>query len=245
MRKIIGLLALAVFSALLVSCGKPGGIRVIDPDSMVYPMDHSELAQVPPQSEAEPSFKFEPLSWESAKAGNVKWSNYVFNLIDKEEFNNLDRATDVTNFCPKYDRLNRLQKINFWGALISGMTRYESNYKTTTRMVEKGLGKDPFTGRQIASEGLLQLSYADAKYRSYCKMNWAADKTKSDTDPTKTIFDPYINLQCGVKILGQQVYSKGKIAITSGAYWSVIKPDHANEKLSEISSIVRSLAFCN
>lgn len=236
---------LSVLALVVVGCGQQQGIRIVEPDNLIYPMDYSEVAQVPPQSETQPDFKFKPLSWESAKSTNVKWSNFVFNLIDKEEFSKLDRATDATNFCPKYDSLSRLQKINFWGALISGMTRYESNYKTTTRMVEVGLGKDPFTGKQIASEGLLQLSYADAKYRSYCKMSWAADKNKADTDPTKTIFDPYINLECGVKILSNQVYNKGKIAITSGAYWSVIKPDHANEKLSEISAIVRSLSFCN
>lgn len=240
--QIWSLLVVLMFAA---GCAVPKGIDVIDPENMEYSMDASDQAQVPPSDTVEPSFKFEPLSWESAKAANYKWSNYVFNLIDKEEFNNFDRATDATTFCPKYDQLSRLQKINFWGALISGMTKFESSYKATARMVEVGLGKDPFTGRQIASEGLLQLSYADAKYRSYCKMSWAADKNKADTDPTKTIFDPYVNLQCGVKILGRQIYEKGKVAITSGAYWSVIKPDHKNEKLSEITAITKQISFCN
>ncbi len=227
-----------------LGCKKQNGIQ-IDEASLVYPMDSSALALTPPRDQNSPNFQFESLSWEAAKPATVKWSNYLFNLIDQQEFEILDRATDATTFCPKYESLSRLQKINFWGALISGMTRFESNYRPTTRMVEYGLGNDVVTGRPTASEGLLQLSYSDSRYRSFCKMNWNVDRYKTDTDPTKTIFDPYVNLECGLKILSDQILDQAKIAVTSGAYWSVLKVGHSNQKIAPITEITKQLSFCD
>lgn len=231
-------------SAFVVGCGKATSIQ-IDENSMVYPMDDSQEALVPPQDQLTPNFRFEPLSWESAKASHFKWSNFVFNLIDRERFGDFDKVTDAAIFCPKYSTLNRLQKINFWGALVSGMVRFESNYRATTRMMEPQLGYDSVTGRPAASEGLMQLSYSDAKYRTYCQLDWHLDSEKADTDPTKTIFDPYLNLDCGVKIFADQIGSQGKIATTVRAYWSVLKPGHSNSKINEIAAITKQLTFCN
>jgi hypothetical protein len=69
-------------------------------------------------------------------------------------------------------------------------------------MIETTMGTDPVTGKQVASEGLLQLSYQDVpNYGSVlkyplCKIQWSKDKSLSVTDPKKTILDPYINLEC-------------------------------------------------
>lgn len=235
------LITVILVGLISVGCGRINSIQLTELQEL---QDTSSLAASPPADLQEPDFVFEALSWESVNPNNRKWSNYLFNVISDQELIKLDSAQDTHLFCPQYDRLTKLQKVNFWGALISGMTRYESSYKPTTRLIEQGLGNDAVTGRQVTSEGLLQLSYSDSKYHSFCRMDWSKDRKKKDTDPTKTIFDPYINLECGLKILSKQISRHGKIVIDSGAYWSVIKSGHRNEKVSEISSIVQRLSFC-
>lgn len=236
-----GLITVILVGMFTVGCGRINSIQLAElPELQETPA----LAATPPKDQQEPEFVFEKLSWESANPNNKNWSNYLFNLVNDQEFLKLDSAQDTDLFCPQYSRLSKLQKVNFWGALISGMTFYESSYKPTTRLVEEGLGNDAVTGRQVTSEGLLQLSYSDAKYHDFCRMDWTKDRKKRDSDPTKTIFDPYINLECGLKILSKQISRHGKIVIDTGAYWSVIKSGHRNEKVSEISTLVQRLSFC-
>ena len=64
--------------------------------------------------------------------------------------------------------------------------------------------KDEVSGRKVRTSGLLQLTYEDQK-RYGCDFDWDADKTLKADDPAKTILQPKNNLECGVKILGQQI----------------------------------------
>jgi hypothetical protein len=56
----------------------------------------------------------------------------------------------------------------------------------------------------MRSEGLLQLAYADQK-RYGCDFNWQVDRALKANDPAKTILQPKNNLECGVKILFNQI----------------------------------------
>jgi hypothetical protein len=230
------------------ACGQPVGLRVVDNQIG----DAYGLSESPRDSgfSGEPlapppglSGKFEALSWESANPKNKTWSEYLYKVIDQEELVRLDKAGDTDHFCKNYSRFSREQKINFWGALISGMAKFESAYNPLSRMTED-LGTDSITGRQVSSEGLLQLSYQDIKGYKFCEFDWNKDRNLNPKDPRKTILDPYKNLRCGIKILGRQVERKGNILLRSGVYWSVIAVGHRNEKISAITGIVRKLSFC-
>ncbi len=194
------------------------------------------------------SFKFQPLAWESKVAGSAGWSQSVYNIIKAEEPQMLGQnvADDVETYCPKYRSLNDDQRLNFWGQLFAGMAKYESGWKPTSRMVETTMGIDPFTGRQVASEGLLQLSYQDeTSYKLDCGFDWNVDQNLSDSDPNKTIFDAHNNLRCGVKIMARQLRNKRAIGLPSGVYWAVLKIGGAYTQISGISAITKSLKFCN
>ncbi len=106
------------------------------------------------------------------------------------------------------------------------------------------MGTDPVTGKAVYSEGLLQLSYQDIEWAPWCKFNWSKDKNLSATDPRKTILDPYLNLDCGVGIMAQQIKKKGDIVVSSGVYWAVIKSGGKYQHVSEIQSTVKSLSLC-
>jgi hypothetical protein len=87
--------------------------------------------------------------------------------------------------------------------------------------------RDEVTGLTIRSEGLLQLAYADQK-RYGCDFNWQTDRSLKVTDPAKTILQPRNNLECGVKILFNQIITQHKPLLSESAYWSPLQPDSPN-----------------
>jgi hypothetical protein len=190
------------------------------------------------------AYQMVPLTWESSVAGSQQWSNYLFNLILTQSPALMNGATDVTLFCSNYAALSNDQRANFWAYLLSEVALYESADNPINRYVETTMGTDPVTGKQVVSEGLLQLSYQDQLNYPFCVFDWAADSKLSPTDPNKTILEPYINLHCGALILNQQVQKHGAIAISSGAYWSTLKLGSQYNKLAQIESATQKLPFC-
>lgn len=186
------------------------------------------------------------LPWESSShPERVGWSNFVYDLVGGELANKLlPGASDIQSFCPKYNTLTNDQRINFWGFLVAGVAKYESSWNPTTRFLESSMGTDQITGKQVYSEGLLQLSYQDEQWYPYCDFDWEHDKKLSVTDPQKSIFNPRVNLGCGLRILADQVAKKNQIAVSSGVYWSTLSPKNKNSKVSEIAKITKTMPGC-
>lgn len=163
----------------------------------------------------------ESLSWEKNHSERQAWSKSLRSAIDVE-WSKLSKASDMNRVCENYESLSESQKKRMWAEFFVAMAYYESAWKPTSWMKED-MGLDPITGRQVRSEGLLQLSYQDEKnYGIECGFEWAKDKSLGDNDPTKTIFSPHLNLTCGVKIMGI-LTQKYKEAFLMSPYWSVIR----------------------
>lgn len=195
----------------------------------------------------DPNFNPQPLAWESKVAGSAAWSKSIYTIIKNEEPQMLGQnvADDIELFCPKYRSLTDNQRLNFWGQLFAGIAKYESGWKPTSRMVERTMGIDPVTRRQVASEGLLQLSYQDeTSYRLDCGFDWNKDKNLSISDPKKTIFDPVKNLRCGIKIMARQLKNKRSITLRTGVYWAVIRTGGRYTQINGIAAVTKTLKFC-
>lgn len=135
--------------------------------------------------------------------------------------------SSMKSLCPKWDLVNQ-QKV--WVKLWQAIAYCESSHKRTAWMEEK-MGKDPVTGVTVKSEGLLQLSYQDVKNyktKECYQISWEKDKGKDQNDPTKTIFHPIYNLECGMSIAKRQLglYPKGhdQWGTALGRYWSCARP---------------------
>ena len=240
-------LALSLILLSLWSCAKTG-LQSVSTGSSENFIDAINSPFDLPSSEGHTTtFKPEPLAWESKAPGSSDWSQAIYSVIKTEEPQMLGQnvADDVETYCPKYRSLNDNQRLNFWGQLFAGMAKYESGWKPSSRMTETTMGIDPYTGRQVASEGLLQLSYQDeTSYNLDCGFDWSRDKYLSDSDPQKTIFSPQNNLRCGIKIMARQLKNKRAIGLTSGVYWSVLKIGGKYTQIPGISAITKSLTFC-
>ncbi len=75
----------------------------------------------------------------------------------------------------------------------------------------------------MRSEGLLQLAYADHD-RYGCDFNRQMDRSLDENDPRRTILQPKNNLECGVKILVNQIIVHHKPLLTLSGYWSTLHP---------------------
>lgn len=244
------LLFVKIMTILFFSCQVPPGFvtHPIDPmdqdkqsiadEESLPPIEDGPLT--PPEA---PS-PFLPLAWENQRyPERTKWSHHVF-LVIESQINKFNEANDATRFCPNYNKLNSIQKINFWGQLVAGITYFESGWNPLARYHESTMGIDPVTKKPVYSEGLLQLSYQDTQWAKFCEFSWDIDRYLSPTDPKKTIFDPYKNLSCGITILANQIQRKKAIVLSSGVYWSVIKENGRYQKISKIADIVKKHSYC-
>ncbi|XGC82054.1 hypothetical protein ACES2L_06095 [Bdellovibrio bacteriovorus] len=189
------------------------------------------------------------VSWEKGHPERKVWTTFVSDLLKAQLLDTYDTAKDVKRICPSYETLSKEQRVLVWTEFISALAYHESTWDPTSRMVEKNLqGKknpvDPITKKAVYSEGLLQLSYQDIQWAPYCQFNWAKDKNLSGKDPSKTILNPIINLDCGMRILANQIKNKGKVILSSGVYWAVIKDGGRYQQIEKIISKVRQTGLC-
>jgi hypothetical protein len=160
-----------------------------------------------------------------ADSWDPEWDRYIEEALPDEMFS--DRAAkDVRRFCPRFNGISEGDKRAFWAYFFQALAGAEAGLKPTSdvRHTQPEVAvKDDVTKRMVRSEGLLQLTYMDAK-RYGCDFDWEADKKLAEKDPEKTILQPKNNLECGVKILDNQIIAQGKPLLSRSSYWSPLHP---------------------
>lgn len=183
----------------------------------------------PPISET-----IEKARWESTNPEARQWTQFAYQQLEVDGLDLLSKApTDVQNFCPNYQNLNRSQRKNFWVYLLSSIAFFESAFDPATKYTESFTDS---SGVRVVSRGLLQLSIESA--RGYdCVLQRAED-----------LHDPLANLACGIRILNRWVGRDGVIRADvdgwkGGArYWSVLRRD---AQFNSIRGWTASQAYCN
>lgn len=242
MKVVLGLLLASALT--LAACAKNSSSFSL-PSGSSDTENADQGINTPPPDENKNNFAYEALAWESkSKTDRKGWSDYAFQVIDTVTYDQMEQVTDAEIFCPNFARLSREQKINFWGQLIAGIAYYESAWSPVSRMHETTMGTDSVTGQPVYSEGLLQLSYQDIQWSTYCPFDWNKDKYLAPTDPAKTILDPYKNLYCGIRILADQIASHKKIVLSSGVYWATLKSNGKYQQINGIAAMTKKLSFC-
>jgi hypothetical protein len=187
----------------------------------------SAVASVIPKPSETPNSSVPVLSWDNSVRKD--WSKYVYELLKGELFDVYNSAQDNERLCPKFKSLTKEQKAHVWSEFWVQVAYHESGWNPKSKYFEKTMG--------YYSEGLLQLSYVDKQWAPYCKF-------PAKQDAAESILDPYINLDCGLKIMAKQIEKKGKIIVSSGVYWAVIKDGGSYQKIDAITGKTKALAFC-
>lgn len=194
------------------------------------------------------------LAWiDSKHPERIGWGEFLISDI-KLKLNLFELAQDAERVYPGYSKLKDDQKVLVWAQFIVMITKFESSFNPTSRYQEKTMKDlDPVTKDKIWSEGLMQMSYQDTvNYagspfnlgKNWCGFDWSKDKLLSPTDPKKTILDPKINLDCGVKVLANQISYYGKAIVSKGVYWAVINDGGKYQNIDAILKGTQQLKFC-
>lgn len=154
------------------------------------------------------------------------WDAFVEEALPEEMLTS-DRVTrDVRAYCPRYGVISEADKRAFWAYFFQALAGAEAGLKPTTnvRHTDPEVAvKDGVTRRIVRQQGLLQLTYEDAE-RYNCDFDWESDKKLPEKDPAKSILQPKNNLECGVKILDNQLNVLHRPLLSTKSYWSTLQP---------------------
>lgn len=167
-----------------------------------------------------------------------EYSDHVELQVESKHPKLLDLdAGRFSRVCPKWGGLTKSQRKEFWSALLWSIAGPESSRNRTSILLEATMSKDPVTGYQVRSEGLLQLSYQDIRNYKYNggDILWEKDRTMAISDynkllhygtPERTMLNAYANLNLGLFIMNHLLtvtYPTATIQEALGKYWFTMK----------------------
>lgn len=169
-----------------------------------------------------------PIDMKKSELGESVWNPQWDEIVEKALPASLlshQVPSDVRRFCPRFYRMSDIDKLAFWAYFFQALAGAEAGLNPTSHVRHVGalIARDPVTHHPVHSEGLLQLSYQDSM-RYGCSFDWDADRKLKAGDPARTILQPKNNLECGVKILTQQIIENHKPIFYKLSYWSTLRP---------------------
>ena len=210
-RALLLLSAVAVIMTLCSQCqsSKPATAKAAEPQTKPAPAT--------------------PIDAKKAELGGATWNPEWDQIVEKAippEMLSSQVPRDVRHFCPRFYDMSDIDKRAFWAYFFQALAGAEAGLNPTTRAhhTEPEVSiPDSVTGQSGRTEGLLQLTYEDEK-RYGCDFDWQADRKLRPTDPARTILQPKNNLECGIKILENQIIVKHKPLLARSGYWSTLQP---------------------
>lgn len=185
----------------------------------------SSPAPAPPMKAAPPTPVEEKREELGGKTWNPGWDAVVEQALPPDMLS-AATARAVHRYCPRFAQETEADKRAFWAYTFQALAAAEAGLNPTTDVhhTQPALAKiDSVTHRPIRQEGLLQLTYEDAE-RYGCPFDWQHDRTLPEKDPQRSILQPEKNLQCGIKIMQNQIIANGKPLVTRTSYWSTLQP---------------------
>ena len=170
-----------------------------------------------------------PIDAKKAELGGATWNPDWDAIVEKAippEMLSARVPRDVQRFCPSFYGMSETDKRAFWAYFFQALAGAEAGLNPAQRAhhTEPEVSvPDAVTGMSGRTEGLLQLTYADAK-RYGCDFDWQADRKLKANDPARTILQPRNNLECGVKILDHQIIEQHRPLLYRAGYWSTLQP---------------------
>lgn len=166
------------------------------------------------------------LPWDNGARND--WTKLTLGLIGGELWSKFSIIQDGPRLCPKWVGLSKDEQVLVLATAVAWTAYYESAWDPKMRFFETSLG--------YYSEGLLQLSYQDKAWTPGCGF----DKN----DSAKSILDPLLNLDCGLRIMANQISKDKKLILSRGVYWSTLQDGGRYSKVSDILAKTNALPIC-
>jgi hypothetical protein len=218
--------ALILLASSCVSAGQEGAAKGPTIAERAAPAPDPPPAVKTPVKPAPPT----PIAVKKVELGkpgwDPNWDKIIEDAIPEKFLTSKRVARDAAPFCPAYRSLTDVDKKQFWAYFFQALAGAEAGLEPTSDVRHNDPAvavKDTVTKRIVRQEGLLQLTYMDAK-RYGCDFDWEADKNLSEKDPAKTILQPGNNLLCGIRILDNQLVKRRWPLLTHKSYWVTLQP---------------------
>lgn len=179
-----------------------------------------------------------PIDKKKVELGGTPWNPQWDQIIEKAlppEMLSSRVPRGVRRFCPRFYEMGETDKRAFWAYFFQALAGAEAGLNPNTSIHHsepEGAKRDEVSGMAMRSQGLLQLAYAD-QTRYGCNFNWEIDRALKANDPAKTILQPKNNLECGVKILFNQIIIQHKPLLSRSGYWSSLHPGGPSYRVFE------------
>lgn len=223
-------------------------VTVLSACETVHKTETPTVQTPTPTPEIRPSRVY--TTWEKGHPERQPWTDFLMKEAYENE-NFFFMAKDISDFCPKYNHITRTQRAKAISEIVIAMAFYESSWNPNTYFPEPTshfTKPDLVTGKPVASEGLLQLSYQDTRfgpYKSFCTFDYRSN--------IKAIQNPIENLRCGFgilkhlvtqnKVISGQFMHEGKTVYTGGArYWSVLRQQ--KHRTDIIKRVIAAMPEC-
>jgi hypothetical protein len=181
--------------------------------------------KAPPMKPAPPT----PIDVKRAEIGGPMWDpawDKIVELAIPHQMLSADMGRHVRQFCPRFPAMAEADKRAFWAYFFQALAGAEGGLKVNSvaRHSQPEMQvKDSVSGTVGRTHGLLQLTYEDQK-RYGCDFDFDADRHLPVKDPDRTILRPRNNLECGIRILEQELFDQHKPLLSRNQYWSTLQP---------------------
>lgn len=145
------------------------------------------------------------------------------------------------SFCPRWNQMTTNERRETLQHFFVALARAESNFRPHLMYFEPSIsGRDLTTGQEHVSEGLLQLSYQDARIYG-CRFDYDREHREFQQDfearnermswkaqnSHRSILQPDRNLECGARIANRLLLSSRNaqrdLLQVMGAYWGTLR----------------------
>jgi len=145
------------------------------------------------------------------------------------------------SFCPRWNQISTAERRETLQHFFVALARAESNFRPHLMFYEPSIsGQDLLTGQEHVSEGLLQLSYQDARIYG-CRFDYDREHREFQQDfqarnnrmswkarnAHRSILQPDRNLECGALIATRLLLSarnsQRDLLQVMGAYWGTLR----------------------
>lgn len=167
--------------------------------------------------------KFDTICTEfSGKNDLGRWSRYAYDLLDPIDHANIfNGASDLSQNCPRYSRMDIDEKKHVWVLILTSMSFLESHCKTKAKNSNAPNG---------IANGILQLHKgSEGSYSKDCR--------NGDSETAQR------SLRCAASMLDDQL-GRDKELYSKKSYWDVLRPNGTGV-YQVVQSALRTYHSCN
>ncbi len=160
------------------------------------------------------------------------------NDLDELLTRKLDSKEVIKLKCSNYDSLKEEDRKKFWVIFMTGIAAAECNYNPKCFYAEPGTHD---------SYGLLQIDAPNSRAHGCVKRDGSTPKGgKEGRDNGGDMYDPEVNLRCGMYIVRNQLRRSGKLFYEK-SYWAVLREGRKGHLrfMRFINSNMHKIAACD